>query len=286
MPLMKSKSKKAVGKNIEMEMDMDKPRKQSIAIALDVQRRSKPKFAKGGKVPEQKGVHDPRYGRGNGSSEAGVFATSAKIHHDLGHTQSGNQDNLRAKEKHRSNLRDLESMPKPNLYADGGSVMEREDERDLQSYAHTGSFGEQPKKAYDSIHTQHSAHEPEMKSPHTGETEQDMMLRHATERAAYAKGGRVNEDHLAAAFSGDNTVNAIMKRRRMADGGMISSDTTEEGPGERFETNEAAKKENFVSDEDFSYSDSGEEGDSREDEAENEHDEDDISRIMRKMKKA
>lgn len=40
MPLIKSKSPKAVGKNIKMEMGAGKPRKQAIAIALDVQRRS------------------------------------------------------------------------------------------------------------------------------------------------------------------------------------------------------------------------------------------------------
>ena len=41
MPLMKSPSKKAVGKNIKTEMKAGKPQKQAIAIALDVQRRAK-----------------------------------------------------------------------------------------------------------------------------------------------------------------------------------------------------------------------------------------------------
>lgn len=40
MPLVKSKSKKAVGTNIRREMDAGKPQKQAIAIALDVQRRA------------------------------------------------------------------------------------------------------------------------------------------------------------------------------------------------------------------------------------------------------
>lgn len=40
MPLIKSKSKKAVGKNIKTEMKAGKPRKQAIAIALDTQRRA------------------------------------------------------------------------------------------------------------------------------------------------------------------------------------------------------------------------------------------------------
>ena len=41
MPLVKSASKKAVGKNIKREVVAGKPRKQAIAIALDVQRRAK-----------------------------------------------------------------------------------------------------------------------------------------------------------------------------------------------------------------------------------------------------
>lgn len=40
MPLVKSASRKAVGKNIEAEMASGKPRRQAIAIALNVQRRA------------------------------------------------------------------------------------------------------------------------------------------------------------------------------------------------------------------------------------------------------
>ena len=40
MPLVKSKSKKAVSTNIKREMEAGKPQKQAVAIALDVQRRA------------------------------------------------------------------------------------------------------------------------------------------------------------------------------------------------------------------------------------------------------
>jgi hypothetical protein len=40
MPLKKSASKEAVGKNIETEQAVGKPHKQAVAIALDVQRRA------------------------------------------------------------------------------------------------------------------------------------------------------------------------------------------------------------------------------------------------------
>lgn len=43
MPLEKSASKEAVGRNIETEMKHGKPHKQAIAIALETQRRAKKK---------------------------------------------------------------------------------------------------------------------------------------------------------------------------------------------------------------------------------------------------
>ena len=43
MPLIKSKSKKAVSKNIRTEMKHGKPQKQAIAIALPTQRKAKGK---------------------------------------------------------------------------------------------------------------------------------------------------------------------------------------------------------------------------------------------------
>ena len=41
MPLMKSKSKEAVSKNIKTEIKAGKPQKQAVAIALNVQREAK-----------------------------------------------------------------------------------------------------------------------------------------------------------------------------------------------------------------------------------------------------
>ena len=51
MPLIKSSSKDAVGKNIATETAAGRPRPQAIAIALSTQRRAKAKgFARGGAV--------------------------------------------------------------------------------------------------------------------------------------------------------------------------------------------------------------------------------------------
>lgn len=46
MPLIKSKSDKAVSKNIKTEMKSGKPQKQAVAIALSVQREAKKKAKK------------------------------------------------------------------------------------------------------------------------------------------------------------------------------------------------------------------------------------------------
>lgn len=52
MPLLKSKSKKAFDENVKSEMDAGKPQKQSLAIAYSVKRQAgkKKKMASGGKV--------------------------------------------------------------------------------------------------------------------------------------------------------------------------------------------------------------------------------------------
>jgi len=46
MPLIKSKSQKAVGKNIEAEIKAGKPQKQAVAIALSVKRAAEKKEKK------------------------------------------------------------------------------------------------------------------------------------------------------------------------------------------------------------------------------------------------
>jgi hypothetical protein len=46
MPLIKSKSQKAVGKNIEAEVKAGKPQKQAVAIALSVKRQAEKKGTK------------------------------------------------------------------------------------------------------------------------------------------------------------------------------------------------------------------------------------------------
>lgn len=49
MPLIKSGSKKNIGKNISIEENAGKPKKQAVAIALDVSRKH------GANIPKKKG---------------------------------------------------------------------------------------------------------------------------------------------------------------------------------------------------------------------------------------
>lgn len=49
MPLIKSKSKKAISENIRTEIEHGKPQKQAVAIALSTARRAGAKIPKKGK---------------------------------------------------------------------------------------------------------------------------------------------------------------------------------------------------------------------------------------------
>lgn len=55
MPLIKSKSKKAVSSNIKTEMAEGKPQKQAVAIALNVKPKGKSKKPEGNTNPKRAG---------------------------------------------------------------------------------------------------------------------------------------------------------------------------------------------------------------------------------------
>jgi hypothetical protein len=76
------------------------------------------RMAEGGETGHEKGVHTHNY-EGSGNSPAGSFSKSAV----RGNTNIPKGDlNSYAKEEHKRVLGEMKSMPKPNLYADGGSV--------------------------------------------------------------------------------------------------------------------------------------------------------------------
>lgn len=59
MPLIKSKSKKAIGENIAIEQNANKPHKQAVAIALNVARKAGAKIPKG-KAAKSEGNTNPK----------------------------------------------------------------------------------------------------------------------------------------------------------------------------------------------------------------------------------
>ena len=154
---------------------------------------------------------------------------------------NGKPPYMKASENQYSEDESEEDMNKiqspPGRYADGGEVeMEPEDsgmeldERDdegnlLSSDFPSGPHNKQPPGEYDAINDHDDISDGlDEESPHTGETEQDMLRRHADERAKFAKGGEINpklEQSKLEPEEGESLVKEIMgKRKRMAGGGL------------------------------------------------------------------
>ena len=176
----------------------------------------------------------------------------------------------------------------------GMQLMERDDEAHLLSSDYpSGPHDKQPDGALDESHDYGMrSGSPDEVSPHTGETEQDMMRRHAMERASFAHGGdvgnpKLQQSHLEPDES-DSLVQDIMrKRKRYAEGGRVDleANSEEDRNNEDQMSFKAAGKEQY----DLRQlgpqpMDSNESGDSREDDSENINDEDNVSAIRRKMK--
>ncbi len=128
MPLLKSKSKKAFGKNVETEMHAGKPQKQALAIAYSMKRKSKK--ASGGMV--KSGDPEMDYSKGGSVDERNL--PQEGVHTDIqkGKSLAGNmaRDESKrypelAKNLHRMKLDELQKMKGPHgNYAEGGEVEE------------------------------------------------------------------------------------------------------------------------------------------------------------------
>jgi hypothetical protein len=136
--------------------------------------------------------------------------------------------------------------------------------------------------------------DPSEVSPHTGETEQDMMRRHAMERASFASGGEVTNPKLQQSHlepdESDSLVQEIMKgrqRKKMADGGQVDleGNSEEDLNNEDQMSYQAGGKEQYdLRQLNKQPMDSNEDGDSREEDEENINDKSDVEQIRRKMK--
>lgn len=130
MPLIKSKSDKAVGKNIKTEEKAGKPHKQAIAIALDVQRRAKAKkepkkMAEGGEV---KGVHKEL------GEEYPVFRHTKKGTSLAGLAAKGSPKSRVSKDEHHRVLGEMREMERKHPaskknFAEGGLAEETPEQK-------------------------------------------------------------------------------------------------------------------------------------------------------------
>lgn len=175
----------------------------------------------------------------------------------------------------------------------GAGLLERDDEADLMESAYPSSPSDQPKASYDE--SDDYGQEPNMadeEHPHTGETEPDMLRRHAMELAHFAQGGDTNpklqESHMEPHEEGSIAREIMGKRKAMSAGGEVDL----EGNSEEDLNNEddmsfdAGLKEQYdLRQLKKQPMNSNQKGDSREEDAENEHDESDVKQIRSKMKK-
>lgn len=312
MPLIAGKSKQSFEKNFKTEMKAGKPKDQSLAISYDIQRRNKrKKMADGGKAepsPTPKEVKldmDPIEIQGT-TYDSKKYASGGMV---KGQENDG-QPSIKpgAKDTYSSPaMREFMASKAPKgsdterdsdehapdkaayhgqRYAKGGMI--EEDEAHLESSFPPSSDKDQPKAAYNEKHEAMTSGSPDESKDHSMESEDDMLRRHADEKAAhYARGGKVQEhEGEDGEMEGEHPASiaeAILSKRKYAKGGMISSDSDDEGPGTRRDFNIESKKENYTdSGENFSYSSDGEDGDSEESQSENKHDM--VDRIRRKLR--
>jgi len=132
------------------------------------------------------------------------------------------------------------------MMAQGGSVegMEESDESDLLSSDYpSGPHDKQPKDGYDESHDYSPISEnPDEANPHTGESENDMLRRHAMERAMFAKGGMANpklqQSEMEPPEAHKSIADAIMSKRKhakmmMDDGGEVDPDLQKYMPSDK-----------------------------------------------------
>lgn len=300
MPLLKGKSSKAFSKNIETEMDSGKPQKQALAIAYNVQRKNKKKMADGGQVAPKKQYDpqsgDPDYsGLENKTDDEKRAKANSSIKKAFGFYDGG--EVLNANETGENGKRMLK-----------GGKLRHEDEANFtdQSRANADTSDSREDNMMDDESTKHGPEEDFVSERRTSidqassDEDENMLdshaIRHADERRAggklvnadsedemeldmYALGGMVEDEPKSIA-------EAIMRKRRMADGGMVDlqANANEDLNEEDQLSYQAARKNTYYDNSQISAQpmDSNEHGDVLDDEDEDNRDM--ISRIRSKMR--
>lgn len=183
MPLIKSKSKKALQKNIEMEMDSNpapEDKAQNLAIAYAVKRKAaKKKMANGGMVNE------------SAASENRPMPEEADKDSKMVSRNSGNKpakndswtSSVTVEQAQRPSKTRL-SQPKMAPITGPFSVRNRdmhEDEANMMDRMPADNYGNQPDKRDDEMDAKKMGSDP------------DMAKEHSNGRKPYAKGGMINK---------------------------------------------------------------------------------------------
>jgi hypothetical protein len=298
MPLFQSKSKKAFKHNVKTEISAGKPQDQALAISYSIKKKPK-KMAAGGNVESAKEEKRPMPDE--------TFNDAASVAHNKGKKPLESADwTDDTWQKFGKNMSIKQGQRPAPLPIAGHKVNDRdlfEKEQHLMALA-PGPYGE---KLPEPMAAGGPVPGLDEEAPHTGETAEDMLRRHATELAAagymaprpsmeeymgdkMAMGGVAGglapgeEDDMSPGYDVFETI----KRKKMADGGMVDLEANSE-EHENTEDDlsyDALKKEQYDLDQlDEQPMDSNEHGDEREKDAEDDHDDSIVGQIKRKAKK-
>jgi hypothetical protein len=189
VPLIHSKSKKSVGKNIKTEMEHGKPHKQAIAIALSV--KAKPKrMAKGGSISASNEKRPMPNDRHDDSMQVSENSSKKPANNDKW-TDKPTEKQAMANDVRGKKL----PIKRPRMVpSDAFSARLYDKEGMLEESASPGPYGEQPSKDMDEMDAKKMGRSP------------DMAEEHSTHRKPYAKGGEVESmdyDHKANKYEDD-----------------------------------------------------------------------------------
>ncbi len=302
MPLIHSKSRKAMSENIKTEMEHGKPQPQAIAIAYSVKRKAKKKMAKGGMTYRNDSAASEQrpstQERDNDSSMVSRNSNDAPPRRG-DDAKTGEDISMQAKRGMRTTrIKHPRMVP-----TDSFSSRLRDEEDDLQISADTN----------DGPQHQPPEHDNEEGADRQGPEVHDMEREHSNHREPYAQGGEVNE-HMEMMDQPEpeeeqehdsSIAAAIMRKRRMAHGGEIHShgsmdsddsdmadlsrNADEDANEEDQASFDALRKENYSETPGLSQlnqpHESNEHNDPREEHEENIHDRSTVGMIRAKMRK-
>ena len=322
MPLIQSKSKKAFNKNVGTEMNAGKPQKQSLAIAFSVQRKNKRKkmaqgggledetphtgkdeaemlrmkadkkaYAKGGSVQED-GMDESKPHSGKGATDAFRKAADRKAF-----AKGGSLEDMEESEE-----KDLMKSASPGPY--GAEPKKGYDKK--QSHIQSDGLDEEHPHTGETEADMYRRHAEEMAYFEGGKVEdfdgdeesEDEHPENMVEAIMRKKKKAFSEDEgnedldMSHEHDEDDSMAAriakkMASKKKYAKGGMVT-EHADEGPATDQSYNIKAKKywqEEGSSSYKGQPKDSNEHGDEEEDESENMHDSDIVSRIRNLIKK-